>query len=389
MLNIPLMSNNINEDDKRAMIEFISSSDRFTNGPKVREFENEWSCWLGGGYTSLMVNSGSAANYITMAALHEMYGDGEVILSPIGWTSGPCSVIAAGFTPVFADVNLSNLAMNVDDVAEKITERTKAILLTHVLGYNAINHRLIDMCSDKGIVLIEDTCESHGATYEGQKCGSFADVSNFSFYYAHHMSTIEGGMICTKNKELYRMMRMIRSHGMLRECDDSEYIEDAVKKYPEVHREFIFPVPGFNMRSTEINAVIGLNQLKRLDENIRHRRDNYELFISHLDSQKYYTGFENEGNSNYAFVVMPADGNRELYNHMIEMYEKENVEFRRGTAGGGNMTRQPYIRKRFPNINPSDYKNAEYIHEFGVYIGNYPGLEKEKILKLCEKLNEL
>jgi CDP-6-deoxy-D-xylo-4-hexulose-3-dehydrase len=245
------------------------------------------------------------------------------------------------------------------------------------------------MCSDKGIVLIEDTCESHGATYEGQKCGSFADVSNFSFYYAHHMSTIEGGMICTKNKELYRMMRMIRSHGMLRECDDSEYIEDAVKKYPEVHREFIFPVPGFNMRSTEINAVIGLNQLKRLDENIRHRRDNYELFISHLDSQKYYTGFENEGNSNYAFVVMPADGNRELYNHMIEMYEKENVEFRRGTAGGGNMTRQPYIRKRFPNINPSDYKNAEYIHEFGVYIGNYPGLEKEKILKLCEKLNEL
>lgn len=389
MLNIPLMSNNINEDDKRAMIEFISSSDRFTNGPKVREFEKEWSNWLGGNYQSVMVSSGSSANYITMAALHEKYGDGEVILSPIGWTSGPCAVISAGFVPVFADVNLNNLALNVDDVETKITENTKVILLTHVLGYNGISERLLQICREKGIVLIEDTCESHGAEYNGQKCGSFADISNFSFYYAHHMSTIEGGMICTKDKELYRLMRMIRSHGMLRECDDPEYIEDTVNRYPEVHREFIFTVPGFNMRSTEINAVIGLNQLKRLDDNVKIRRENYKLFITNLDSEKYYTDFLNEGNSNYAFVVMPGHGNRVLYDRMINMFAEEKVEFRRGTAGGGNMTRQPYIRKRFPDINPADYKNAEYIHEFGVYIGNYPGLEREKILELCQKLNAL
>ena len=203
------------------------------------------------------------------------------------------------------------------------------------------------------------------------------------------MSTIEGGMICTKDKEMYRLMRMIRSHGMLRECDDESYMAEIAKKYPEVHPEFLFTVPGFNMRSTELNAVIGLNQLKRLDANVEKRRKNYDLFINKLDGSKYYTEFAHEGNSNYAFVVMPHASVTGLYDRMIQGFRDENVEFRRGTAGGGNMARQPYIRKRYPHINPADYPNAEYIHENGVYIGNYPDLPKEKIEGLCEMLNSL
>ncbi len=264
MLNIPLMSNNINSSDIAALTEFLQKSDRFTNGPKVREFEEAWSKWLGVKY-SVFVNSGSSANYMTLAGIRERYGAGEVLLAPIGWASDIAAVIAAGMEPVFVDVDLKNLSMKEEEAIGKMTGRTKAVLLTHVLGYNGMAQKIRDICTDRGIVLVEDVCESHGAVFQGKKLGSIGDVSNFSFYYAHHMSTIEGGMVCTDDEEFYNLMRMFRSHGMLRECDDKDYIRAVGEGHPELHPEFIFTVPGYNMRSTELNAVIGLNQLKRLD----------------------------------------------------------------------------------------------------------------------------
>ncbi len=388
MLNIPLMSNNINSSDIAALTEFLQKSDRFTNGPKVREFEEAWSKWLGVKY-SVFVNSGSSANYMTLAGIRERYGAGEVLLAPIGWASDIAAVIAAGMEPVFVDVDLKNLSMKEEEAIGKMTGRTKAVLLTHVLGYNGMAQKIRDICTDRGIVLVEDVCESHGAVFQGKKLGSIGDVSNFSFYYAHHMSTIEGGMVCTDDEEFYNLMRMFRSHGMLRECDDKDYIRAVGEGHPELHPEFIFTVPGYNMRSTELNAVIGLNQLKRLDKNIEARRRNYQLFIENLDPEIYYTDFDGVGNSNYAFVVMLREGNQERFGRLTELLRKENVEFRRGTAGGGNLLRQPFVRKRYPEINPADFPNAEYIHQFGMYIGNYPGLEKEKISRLCGMLNEV
>ncbi len=388
MLNIPLMSNNINQSDINELIRFLQTSDRFTNGPKVREFEAEWSRWLGVKY-SLFVNSGSSANYLTLAGIRETYGVGEVILSPIGWSSDISAVIAAGMKPVFTDVDLKNFAMRDEEVIAKITDDTKAVLLTHVLGYNGMTQRLRDICTEKKIILIEDVCESHGATYRGRNLGTIGDVSNFSFYYAHHMSTIEGGMICTDDEKFYNMMRIFRSHGMLRECDDKEYARVVSEEHPELHPEFIFMVPGYNMRSTELNAVLGLNQLKRLDYNIKRRQENYRLFIEHLDPKIYYTDFDGEGSSNYAFVVLLRTGNAEQFCRVTEALKKENVEFRRGTAGGGNLLRQPFIRRRYPEIDPASFQNAEYIHQFGIYTGNSPDLEKEKILRLCHVLNDV
>lgn len=389
MLNIPLMSNNISQDDIEVLIDFLRTSDRFTNGPKVREFEKAWSEWLDDKYQSVFVNSGSSANYLTMAAIHELYGDGEVILAPLGWTSDICSIMTAGLKPVFVDVNKENMSMNIDQAISKINENTKAILLTHVLGHNAMTQKLVDECHKRNIILVEDVCESHGAKFGDKKCGSIGDVSNFSFYYAHHMSTIEGGMVCTKNKEIYRMVRMMRSHGMLREADDQEYINETVKEHPELHPEFIFPVAGYNMRSTEINAVLGLNQLKRLDLNITKRKEHYKLFLENLDAKKYFTDFDQTGNSNYAFVIMLRDANDLLFKSVTEMLTKEGVEFRRGTAGGGSFLRQPYLRKRIPEVVASDFPNLEFIHEYGIYVGNYPDLEEEKIIGLCNKLNSI
>lgn len=388
MLNIPLMSNNISKEDVSELITFLESSDRFTNGPKVRAFEEAWNDWMGVKH-SLFVNSGSSANFMTMAGIAYLYGTGEIIVPAVTWSSDISSVIMAGHTPVFTDVSFSNMAMQEEAILSRITENTKAVFLSHILGFNGLSKNLVEELERHKILLVEDVCESHGAVFDGRKAGTIGFASNFSFYYAHHMSTIEGGMICTDNSEFYEMMRMYRSHGMLRECTDGQYIEKIVSEYPKLHKEFIFTIPGFNMRSTELNAVIGLNQLRRLDWNILRRKENFAFFMENLDPDKYYTDFDMEGNSNYAFVVLLREKNDKLYNKMLSVLSDEKVEFRRGTAGGGNMVRQPFVRERYPYLNPEDFSNAEHIHFYGLYTGNYPGLEKEKIADLCKVLNAL
>ena len=184
---------------------------------------------------SLFVNSGASANFMTLAAVRELYGEGEVLVSPIGWSSDISSIFAAGLTPVFVDINRHTLAMDTEQALSKITDRTRAVLLTHVLGYNGLTPELVKVCREKEIPLIEDVCESHGALFQNQKCGSIGTISNFSFYYAHHMSTIEGGMICTKDERLYRTLRMYRSHGMLRECDDAVYQKEMTARRVHIY----------------------------------------------------------------------------------------------------------------------------------------------------------
>lgn len=387
MLNIPLMRNNISDADKEALINFIRNTDHFTNGPKVREFERAWSQWLGVRH-SLFVHSGSSANFISMAVLRDLYGQGEVIVPPITWSSDIAAVLAAGMEPVFVDVDLDTLAMNERAILEAITPKTKAVFLTHVLGFNGLSLSLVDALRDRGIPLIEDVCESHGASLNGRKCGTFGLASNFSFYYAHHMSSIEGGMICTNDDDFYQYCRLYRSHGLARELDDLPGVASLRGSSPDLEPQFLFLVPGYNMRSTELNAVLGLNQLKRLDANNAKRVDNFNTFISHIDSDKYFTGFRLAGAVNYAFVIIPKENDPEKFRYLKEKLKAANVEFRQGLSGGGNITRQPFVRQRLPHVQPSALKTAEIIHSQSLYTGNYPDLEKEKILKLCELLND-
>ncbi len=388
MLNIPLMHNNILPEDKEVLIDFLRTSDHFTNGPKVREFEQAWSEWLGVKHT-VFVNSGASANFITMAVLRDLYGAGEVIVPPIAWSSDISSVLAAGHTPVFADVSLKNFAMAEKEILSRITDKTRAVFLTHVLGFNGLGENLLRELEKRNIPLIEDVCESHGATMNGKKCGTFGLASNFSFYYAHHMSTIEGGTICTNDDRFYQYCRLYRSHGMIRESTDEKLKQEVAEKYPELRPEFLFLVPGYNMRSTELNAVIGLNQLKRLDANNQKRIENFRLFLEHLDGTKYYTDFQMEGTVNYAFIVLLRNPDSLKFQKLTDALRKEKVEFRRGTAGGGNLARHPFIRDALPGFDPAALKNADMIHFYGLYTGNYPDLEQEKILGLCHLLNRI
>jgi CDP-6-deoxy-D-xylo-4-hexulose-3-dehydrase len=386
-LTWPLMANNILRDDLDALIEFLEQDDPIlTQSANVRAFEREWSDWLGVEY-SVFVNSGASANVVTMAALREHYGPGEVLVPTLTWVSDIASVVQAGLTPVFVDIDPRTLGMDVDETLRKITPKTRAVFLTHVLGYNALNQRLLDELAARNIPLIEDVCESHGATYNGRKLGTFGLVSNFSFYYAHHLSTIEGGMLCTNDPDLYQTFRMMRSHGMVREATSDETKQSYWNAYPDLNPEFIFAFPAFNVRSTELNAVIGRSQLKRLDENNAIRSRNLKLFLDNLDSDAYFTDFAFEGSCNYAFTLVLKHADPVLCESVMTTLRNNGIEFRRGLSGGGNQVRQPWVRRIVGNDAWRSYPKVDHVHSYGFYIGNYPHLDQNRILQLCDLLN--
>ena len=387
--NHPLMTDNISKGDRYAAIRLLKTNHILTQSTNVKKFENQWSKWLGTKY-SVFVNSGSSANYITILSLKILFGNkGEIIVPALTWISDIASVIQNNFKIKFVDINLKNLSMDENHLLRQINKNTKAIFLTHAQGFNGLSDKILKNIKKKKIILIEDVCESHGATFKKKKLGNFGLISNFSFYYAHHLSTIEGGMICTNNKKIYEICRILRSHGMLREIEDKNMENILIKKYKDLSPKFIFLYPGFNMRNNEIAAVIGINQLKRLDSNNKMRNDNFKLFLQNLDSKKFYINFDLEGMSNYAFPVILKNKSIVLRNKLENLMSKNKIEFRRGNAGGGNQLRQPYLSNYVKNINLEHFKNVEHVHFFGYYIGNYPSLKEKKIINLCKILNSL
>jgi len=387
-LDWPLMKNNISRADLDAVIRLLEQDDPIlTQSRNVRAFEEEWSAWLGVRH-SVFVNSGSSANLVTLAALKERWSGGEIIVPTITWVSDIAAVLHCGFEPVFVDIDPRTLGMDLAQVLEKITPRTRAVFLTHVLGYNALTEEFLLALRKRDIVLIEDVCESHGAVHQNRKLGTFGLASNFSFYYAHHLSTIEGGMVCTNDTDLYETVRMFRSHGMVREVESESRRREYADDYPDLNPDFIFAFPAFNVRGTEINAVMGRSQLKRLDEGVARRTENLYTFLAHLDPEVYQTDFAVDGSSNYALTLILREPDEQLFERVTTRLREAKVEFRRGTAGGGNQLRQPYLRRIFGNDYARNYPRADHVHFFGMYIGNYPTLEREKILALCDLLNE-
>jgi CDP-6-deoxy-D-xylo-4-hexulose-3-dehydrase len=359
-----------------------------TQSKYVKMFEKKWSRWLGIKY-SVFVNSGSSANFLTMAALKILYGKGEVILPALTWISDINSVIQNNFKPVFVDINPRNLCMSTNEIIKKVNKNTLAVFITHAQGFNGLTTKLISFLKKRNVTLIEDVSESHGSTFKKKKLGTFGKISNFSFYYAHHMTTIEGGMICTNDKNIYEMLKMLRSHGMIRESNNLLFEKKIAKKYPYLSPKFIFLYPGYNFRNNEIGAAIGLSQLRSLDRNNNKRKENFRLFLKLLDNTKYRTDFDLEGSCNYAFPVILKTKSLKLRNYFEKNLTKNKIEFRRGSAGGGNQLRQPYLKEIAKKINLKTFIEVEHIHFFGYYVGNYPSLSKSKIKKICNILNRI
>lgn len=387
-----LMSSNFSKDDfKKLEIFFKTANEKtiLTQGPKVIEFEKEWSKWLGVKY-STFVNSGSSANLLSISILKIIESKKKEIIVPTHtWVSDIASIIQNNFKPIFVDMDFKNLGPDNDEIISKINSNTAAIFLSHIQGFNALSEKLLKIIKKKKIQLIEDVCESHGAKFKNKKLGSLGLISNFSFYYAHHMSTIEGGMICTNDRKIYELSRLLRSHSMVREIKDTKLRKDYEKKYKNLSPKFIFLHAGYNVRNNEIGAILGLNQLKNLDSNNRIRTRNLKFFLNNLDKEKFITNFDINGSSNYALPLILKKKSLKLRDNLEKLMNKNNIEFRRGGAGGGNQLRQPYLKNYTKGLNIKKFKNVEHMHFYGYYIGNFPSLKTFKIKTICNILNSL
>lgn len=380
------MKNNITLSDRFNLAKFVLTSDRFTNGLKVREFEKKWSKWLGAKH-SLFVSSGSTANYLLLAAVKELYGlkDGDKVLVPsCTWVTNIGPVIQLGFTPIFCDINIRNFSFCEDDLEYISKEHPdiKLIFITHLIGFSANNERCKSLFPNA--LILDDICESHGClSPDGSKRGSDSLGATFSFYFGHHISTVEGGMISTNNYDLYDLMRLKRSHGLARE---SERFDEYTVKYPDISKQFLFVTDGYNFRNHELGAVLGLSQLSRLDSYIEIRNRNYKMFIELISehTDKFIVPDFNSFCSNFCFPVLCKT--KETADKLKKLFDINGIEHR--PIISGNLLRQPFLSE-YSVESPKENLTVDFVHDNGIYLGNNHFVGEKEIKLLSSILKQL
>jgi len=381
----PLMGETITFTDRLKMAHFALTAKKFTFGEKVEQFENEWSKWLGAKH-SLYVSSGSTANFLLVAAVKELYGlkNGDKVLLPAcTWMTNVAPIMQLGLEPVFCDVNLYNFSFDLNE-ARRLAEihDIKMVFITHLLGFSADNESLKKIFPRA--LFLDDVCESHGCTdLMGNKRGADSLGASFSFYFGHHMSTVEGGMVSTNNTDLYDLMLMKRSHGMARA---STRFDDYAKAYPDIDKKFLFVTDGYNFRNHEICAVLGLSQLKRLNKMIEIRKRNHELFTQIIDSCP--TLFYNIKNpaTNSSFCLPFICKSPEIMKAMKQVFDKHGIEYRPVVAG--NLLTQPFL-KDYKIDTKRTVTNADIINNQGVYVGNNHFVTKKDMAYLNQVVGEI
>jgi CDP-6-deoxy-D-xylo-4-hexulose-3-dehydrase len=378
-----LQENILESKDKDHLVEFIQSTDRFTQFEKVKLFEGAWSEWQKCQY-STYVNSGSSADLIMLDAVKEFYkfeDNAEVIVPAVTWTTNITSVIQAKLKPVFVDINLTDLSFDYVQLENAITINTRIILITHLIGIPADMKKIKAIADKHKLILLEDCCESHGATYDGVKVGNFGVASTFSFYWGHHLTTVEGGMICSSNDDLNDLFILKRSHGLARELPPSKH-QKYKDKYPDINFNFLFLTHGYNFRNTELHAVLGIQQLTHLDRYIKTRNENHEKYIEIIQSIKdmLYV-IDHSGISSFCLPFIFREEKNKV--SLQKAFAKNNVELR--PIISGNLLKQPCFSRYGKAKN---FKNAEIVHTNGFYIGNNQFVNKERLDLLKEILLE-
>ena len=284
----PLTESVLENRDLNAAINIIKSK-KITMGKKTKEIEEFFKRKITG-VNSLMVNSGSSANLLIFQCLinpmvKKLKPGDEVLIPAICWSTSLWPIIQSGLKVKFVDIDVKTFNINIDHLIKKITSKTKALMLVHALGNCADMDKIVKICKEKKIILIEDTCEALGSSFNKKPLGTFGDFSSFSFYYSHHITSGEGGMVCVKNKKYLEIIKSLRSHGWSRGLKESKKISIKNKK---INKDWIFVNSGFNLRPTDINAAIGIEQLKRLNKILSIRKYNYNSIKEKLMNDKRY-----------------------------------------------------------------------------------------------------
>lgn len=371
-MKFPLGQNAHDTDDILNMIKVLLTGN-FTMGEQVSKFEEMFAKYVGVKH-AVMVNSGSSANLLAVAALTNykranklMPGD-EVIVPALCWSTSIFPIIQCNLVPVFTDVDSDTLNIDLEDLEKKITEKTKAIMLVHVLGNSTDMNKLMEIVKRHNLILIEDTCESLGSKYDNKYLGTFGTFATYSFYYSHHITTMEGGMVVCNDDDDYELIKCLRAHGWSRSLKDKDKIQE---QFPDIDPRFTFVNLGYNVRPMEIQAAMGIDQLHKLKLKNDNRKINYNNIKSKLEMNPIgnFISFPKEidGGDIAWFGVTMFLGEHIKLSDYLNYLTSNGVENRPIITG--NMIRQPVIKDFYPELNPLDFKGAEKCHYRGCFIG--------------------
>lgn len=376
-LSYPLIKNPFSNDDLQEGIKVIRSK-QLTLSKKTTQIEKYFDSKFKV-KNSTMVNSGSSANLLAFQTLINPYrkkrlkpGD-EVLVPTLSWSTTFWPIIQSNLKPVFVDCNIKNLNIDIEDLKKKITKKTKCLILVHVLGHCANMSEIMKIVKKNKLILIEDNCESIGSKFKNKYLGSFGDFSSFSFYTSHQISGGEGGMLTCKEAKDFQIIRTLRSHGWIREIDRSKNTVFKFKKSKYLDRKFTFCNSGFNLRPTEVSSAIALSQLKKLDKIKKIRSNNYERIKKTLKQDnkccEYFDFIENNKLVSECWLSFPIILKKKIdKNKFLAKLNRFGVESR--PIISGDFSQQPALNK-YKIKKQKKYKNADYIHKYGFYIGLY------------------
>ena len=365
-----LVSDSWGKEEVKAINNVIKSGIYTYKGKFVKEFENKFAKYFNVKY-AVMVNSGSSANLIAIASLffkknNPLKRGDEVIVPGLAWSTTYHPLQQYGLKVRLVDINIDTLNSNSEDIIKAVTKKTKAILAVSILGNPVELGRLKKFCKKKNIYLIEDNCESMGARINGKFTGTFGIANTFSTFFSHHISTIEGGIVLTNDKEIYELLLSLRSHGWTR--DNSKNF--TMKKFQNSYEDYCFVLPGYNLRPNNIYAAVGLEQLKKLNNLIKIRKKNHDLFLKLFSSdERFIIQKLNGSSSSFAFTFVFKKKYLKLKPRILSKLRKAKIEYRLIT--GGSFLKHPV--KKFYNYSVyKTLKNTNYIHENGFFVGNHP-----------------
>jgi len=387
---IPLMVPTYGWEEVNEAIESLLST-WVTMGKKVSEFERLFSEYIGVRH-GLMVNSGSSANLVALSVLtnpllkNPIKPSEEIIVPACTWSTSIYPILNVNAMPVLVDVDLGTYNIKIEEIEKAITDKTRAIMPVHLLGNPCDMKRIMEIADEHDLYVIEDACESHGAEVNNKKVGSFGDMSTFSFFFSHHISTIEGGMVLSNNEEMIETAKPIRAHGWIREM---KYKEKIAQNFPNIDSRFLFYNTGFNLRPTDIQGAFGIHQIKKLDKYIELRRKNLLYWNNELEKYcEYFILHETlpgAKNSSFSYPITLKEDTPFTKQELTSFLESKKIETR--PIAAGNIASQPAM-KHFPYKQIGNLKNSTTILERGFFIGNHHKIgsdEREYVVECIEE----
>ena len=379
-IKYPLAKETINDEDVNALCEWLKSYPRLTKGNLTIQVEKDWAEYIGTKY-AVFNNSGSSANLLMVATAVQcgLIPNKKIVVPSVGWVTTISPAIQLGLEPIMCGSDKNTFGIDLDQL-EKICERERpdAVIFVQVLGVPHYKERLLSLKDKYGFVLLEDACAALGARYaDGTMVGTVGDMSSFSFYFGHQLSTIEGGMVNVNNKELYDMLLMLRSHGWAKDLDKETYDGMMLKNgVDDFHSPFTFFIPGYNLRSTDLQAFLGIRQIKKAAWASENRNKNHVLYAEKL---RGYVEFQEWGDSypvsiSFGAIADNTDHRREIVNRLVD----NGIETRIFSAG--NLGRHPFWTNLYDEF---EDRQSDKIHSRGFFVPNYPELTEEEIDFIC------